>query len=137
MHTTRTTTALLAAGLLLAGCSAGGTGTPPATTPAAPPTVPIRDQFLQAVNAANIASWAHARPTDDELAAYPDRWCTSLNAGHSVAVMLAPRGGDYPIGMTWGTKEADAYEVLLIAVRLYCPAQTARVESELRAAGKY
>jgi hypothetical protein len=141
MHTRTATTVglLLAATLTLTACSSSSDSShdpTPAPTTSAPPTVPVRDQFLQAINAANIESWAHVGPSDDELAAFPDEWCASLAQGHSVEWMFG-QGGEYPIGQTWGTAKPDAYRVLVLAVGLYCPARKGVVEEELRAAGDY
>jgi hypothetical protein len=144
MHRTTTATAataLLAAGILLTGCTSSGDSdakatAPPSSSAAAVPTVPVRDQFLQGINAANIQSWEHAGPTDDELAAYPDQWCAALAEGHSVDWMFG-QGGQYPIGMSWGTRKADAYKVLVLAVGYYCPARKGDVEEQLRATGDY
>ena len=142
MRTTAVTIVGLATtGVLLAGCSNGDGGddkatAAPTTSAAAVPTVPVRDQFLQAINAANINSWEHTGPSDDELAAFPDEWCASLAEGHSVQWMLG-EGGQYPIGQTWGTKKADVYRVLVLAVGYYCPERKAAVEEQLRATGDY
>lgn len=138
-HTT--TTALAAAGLIaLAGCSSSG-AKPAATTPASSspvPTVALRDQFLQQINAANIASWGQHGPSDDELAAYPDQWCTQLAYGHSVAWMFDIHQGDlYPLGQDWGTEQADAFKVLVMAVGDFCPDKKPAVLGELRATGNY
>lgn len=142
MHT-RTTAAvagLLTVGLLLTGCSSssgdGGNDKTATTSPSPRITVPVRDRFLQAINAANIQSWEHAAPSDDELAAFPDEWCANLAQGHSVAWLFG-QGGEYPIGQTWGTAKPDAYQVLLLAVGFYCPQRKGAVESELRASGAY
>lgn len=141
MRHTTTGLAVLAAAALLAGCSSSGhphhTASTTAATVQAAPTMPVRDRFLSAINAANIQSWEHNGPSDDELAAYPDQWCGALAQGHSVQWMFSKDGGMYPIGDTWGTQEADADQVLLIAVRYYCPTRKAEVEKELRAAGNY
>lgn len=144
MHTRTTTTAasLLTAGLLvLTGCSSGSS-TPAKTSPPASsspvPTVALRDQFLQQINAANIASWGRHGPSDDELAAYPDQWCAQLAYGHSVAWMFDIHQGDlYPLGQDWGTEQADAFKVLVMAVGVFCPDKKPVVLGELRATGNY
>lgn len=142
MHTrTAAAAAALTAGLLLtAGCSSGGAAKPAAATPSTSPvpTVALRDQFLQQINAANIISWGQRGPSDDELAAYPDRWCAQLAYGHSVEWMFDIQQGDlYPIGQDWGTTEADADRVLVMAVTDFCPDRKPVVLAELRAAGNY
>lgn len=132
----RTTAAgLLAAGLALAGCSASTTATPDkaATTP----TVSKQTQFLAAIHAATIQSWATAAPTDDEIAAYPQQWCDQLAAGHSLADILAVRSGLYPAGDNWGTQIGDTYQVLILGVTAYCPQYRAQVVQEAQASGNY
>ncbi|MFI1535516.1 hypothetical protein [Streptomyces anandii] len=131
----RTTTAvLLAAALGLTGCGNGK----PATKPSPSPTVRKEDAFLSAVHAANFTSWQSQGPTDDELLTYPPKWCDGLDAGHSVKYLFSSGGAFlYPIGEEWGTKEAEADELLVMAVRVYCPRDLAVVKDELRASGNY
>lgn len=138
-HTTTATLAVAMAGLLaLTGCSSSSGAKPAATASSPVPTVPVRDQFLQAINAANIESWGKVGPSDDELAAFPDQWCTQLAYGHSVKWMFDTSQGDlYPIGQDWGTTKTDAYKVLVMAVGFYCPERKKQVLDELRASGDY
>lgn len=132
----RTTVAvLLAAGLALTGCSSsgGGDGKPtPAVTPSADPLV----TFTRAVDGAQLESYATGIPVADELGVFPPRWCKALDGGHSVAWVLGA-GNLYPMGQGWGTKKADAYQLVLLGVRAYCPKHEAAVKGELRALGAY
>lgn len=134
MRTHTLTAAVLLLAPLTACSSSGQTDAKPAT---AAPTISRQDQFLTAVTQAHVDSWATAGPTDTELAAYPERWCAGLAAGHSVAYLLSIDGGLYPIGENWGTAEPDAQRVLLLGVTVYCPEYRDRVTQELRGSGGY
>lgn len=80
----------------------------------------------------------NGQPTDTELAAYPPKWCTGLDGGHSVAWLFSSGGGGlYPIGQDWGTVKKDAYTLLVAGVRAYCPKQLDTVTQELRETGEY
>ncbi|MEV7470247.1 hypothetical protein AB0O20_27640 [Streptomyces kronopolitis] len=132
MHT-RTATALAAA-LLLTACSPAGTDAKPKPSP----TLSRRERFLAAVDQADLQSWNEKHPPENELMEYPEKWCTALNNGHSVKWMF--HGDDdrlYPNGWTWGTKEADAHELLILAVKAYCPKWRSQVVEELRSSGDY
>ncbi|MEH0584465.1 DUF732 domain-containing protein [Streptomyces sp. B21-106] len=133
----RTTTLLLAAACLaLAGCSSTSSSDKPAATPAASsPSVNPQDAYLAVAHGITF----NGTPTDEELLAYPQQWCDALAAGHGVKWMfdMTGGGGMYPIGMEWGTAKADANTLLVAGVKAYCPARTAAVTEELRAAGEY
>lgn len=126
---------LLAVGLVLTGCSSsgGGGGKPtPAVTSSVDPLV----TFTRAVDGAQLESYATGIPVADELGVFPPRWCKALAEGHSVAWMLGD-GGLYPVGRDWGTEKSDAYELVLLGVRAYCPKDEAVVKGELRELGVY
>ncbi|MET7457697.1 hypothetical protein ACWEPZ_37825 [Streptomyces sp. NPDC004288] len=135
-HTT--TVVLLAAGLVLAGCSNSGSSDdakPAASSPSADPG----DTFISSVIDAHLDSYADgvpAVPPAVELKVFPPKWCAALDAGHSVGWML---DGEelYPVGETWGTEKKDAYQLVLLGVRAYCPKRTAQVKAELRDLGAY
>ncbi|MFE9936337.1 hypothetical protein [Streptomyces hirsutus] len=77
-------------------------------------------------------------PTDAELQAFPPQWCEAFDAGHSVQWTFGLRDGNlYPVGQSWGTAKADAYELLIAGVRAYCPEHLSAVQDELRATGEY
>lgn len=78
------------------------------------------------------------RPSNDELLAYPPKWCKALDEGHSVEWMFSTGGGDlYPIGPDWGTVEKNADRLLIVGVKVYCPQHLDAVTGELRQSGKY
>ncbi|MFS0697770.1 DUF732 domain-containing protein [Streptomyces nitrosporeus] len=133
---TRTTAAAAAAILLaLTGCSSNTDTTAKAK---ATPTISKGDAFLTAVDKADIASWASAGPEDAELLDYPQRWCDSLSEGHSAEhVLTADQGLLYPYGDGWGTKRAEANQLLVLGTKSYCPELTDQVTAELRATGEY
>lgn len=126
---------LLAACLGLASCSSGGEKADAKSSVSASPTVSKETRYLTAARGITF----NGTPSDDELLAYPPKWCAALAGGHSVEWMFDTTGGGnlYPIGMEWGTAKADANELLLVGVKAYCPAETATVTDELRAAGEY
>lgn len=137
----RTTTALLlAAALALAGCSSSGDDSKPAAKPSAS-TTPSADPapaFMSSVEAAHLDSYATGIPAWQELSAFPPKWCAGLEQGHSVAWLFdMSAGGLYPVGEDWGTEKSDAYQVLVLGVKAYCPARLAGVQEELRALGVY
>ncbi|MEU2730101.1 hypothetical protein ABZ650_20530 [Streptomyces griseoviridis] len=137
----RNTTAvlLLAAGLALTGCSTGGSASKakaagsPSPTPSADPAV----AFMAAVEKADFPSYEDGIPAYQELTEFPPKWCAALKEGHSVEWMLSNSGGLYPIGMDWGTKKADAYQLVLLGSGSYCPEREAVVREELRGLGEY
>lgn len=137
-----TTTALLAAALLLSvtSCSSGNDSndsndSKPSAKPSPSKTVDKKDQYLKAARDITF----NGAPTDRDLLVFPMLWCHELESGHSVEWMfdLAGGGGLYPVGETWGTKKADANELLVAGVKAYCPESVAAVTDELRASGEY
>jgi hypothetical protein len=133
-----TSAVLLAAALLLAtGCGSSSDDKPEAkpsasATPSADPLV----TFTKAVDDAQLESYATGIPVAEELGSFPPKWCAALDAEHSVEWMLGD-GGLYPIGQDWGTKKADAYELVLLGTRAYCPKHVDAVTDELKASGEY
>ncbi|MBU8549779.1 hypothetical protein IMX12_13270 [Streptomyces sp. Babs14] len=136
MHARTALAFLAAACLALTGCSNSDTNDE--TKPSTSPTQDPGDAFVASVIDAHLDSYAAGVPAADELKAFPPQWCTSLDSGHSVAWMFdLQQGNQYPIGQTWGTKKADAYEVLLLGVKTHCPKHRDAVLEELRATGEY
>jgi hypothetical protein len=131
-----TTTALLAT-ILLAGLTACGSSSDdkPAAKPKATPTVSKKDQYLKGTRDITF----NGAPSDTDLLVFPMLWCQELESGHSVEWMfdITGGGGLYPVGEEWGTKKADANELLLVGVKAYCPEQLDVVLEELRASGEY
>lgn len=138
--TMRHTTTVLLAALLLAGatgCGGSDDGKPAAkpsasATPSADPLV----KFTKAVDDAHLESYATGIPAFQDLEVFPPQWCKALDAGHSVEWMLGD-GGLYPIGQDWGTKKPDAYQLVVLGVRAYCPKHEAAVTGELKTLGAY
>lgn len=129
------TTLLLAACLTLAGCSSGGDSD---AKPSASPTTDPGEVFVASVIDAHLDSYTAGVPAADQLEAFPPKWCQALDAGHSVEWMFdMAQGGLYPVGEEWGTQKADAYQVLVLGVKAYCPKHKAAVLDELRASGEY
>ena len=133
----RRTIILLAACLALAGCSDSGgdtaASTPsPSPTPSVAPVIP----FMKSVEGANFASYETGIPPFQELELFPPEWCKALGEGHSVEWLLGD-GGLYPVGQEWGTEKSDAYQLVVLGVRAYCPKNAAAVIEELRALGAY
>ncbi|MET8289502.1 hypothetical protein ABZV80_30325 [Streptomyces sp. NPDC005132] len=89
-----------------------------------------------AVDKAQLESYATGIPVADELGEFPPRWCKALGQGHSVEWLLG-EGDLYPIGQDWGTKKADAYQLVLLGVQAYCPKREVVVKAELRELGAY
>jgi hypothetical protein len=137
MH--RTTTLLLTAALLLAG-GCGSSGDKPATRPstsASPSASPTPlTAFMKSIADAELESYADGIPPFQELEVFPPQWCKALDEGHSVEWMLGD-GGLYPVGQEWGTEKADAYQLVVLGVRAYCPKREAAVKDELRTSGEY
>ncbi|KOV86076.1 MULTISPECIES: DUF732 domain-containing protein [unclassified Streptomyces] len=129
-----TVAVLLAAGLALAGCSNSSDTADAKPSPSK--TVDKKETFLTAARAAGFKSWIEKPPSDDELADFPSEWCTALNEGHSVD-WLFNEGGLYPYGTDWGTKKPEAYQLLVMGVKVYCPKHEGQVKEELRATGEY
>ncbi|MFF7096397.1 hypothetical protein ACFY9A_28980 [Streptomyces rubradiris] len=130
---TTAVTVLLTTTLALAGCGESGSET---TKPSVKPTVDKRATWLTAARSAGIQGWIEKPPSDEELAALPGRWCAELDNGHSVN-WLFNEGGLYPYGSDWGTPKENAYELLVMGVRVYCPKHQEQVKKELREMGEY
>lgn len=135
----RRTTILLAACLALAGCSdSGGDAAASTPSPSASPSVDPVVPFMKSVEDANFASYESGIPPFQELELFPPEWCTALDAGHSVEWMFdMSQGGLYPVGQEWGTEKGDAYQLVVLGVKAYCPKHSAVVLEELRALGEY
>lgn len=134
--TTALLTVLLAAGA--AGCSddsADSADSKASPSASASPSLSAEDQFLRAAKALQFTG---TQPGNTELTALPPQWCTELEAGHSVEYLFDDgQGGLYPYGSGWGMEKKDAYELLVAGVKAYCPANSAAVVEELKAAGEY
>ena len=139
MHARTTTAGILAAlTLTLTACSSDSGSSKAAAKASSTPTTSPGDAFIASVIDAHLDSYTDGVPAADELEAFPPQWCASLDSGHSVAWMFDLRqGGQYPVGQTWGTKKADAYEVLVLGVKTHCPKHSDAVLEELRATGEY
>lgn len=133
-----TITVTLAAAMLatLAACG-GDTGSDDkgAAKVSASPAVNKKDQYLAAAREITF----NGAPTDTDLLVFPMLWCQELESGHSVEWIFDVTGGGglYPVGESWGTKKADANELLVAGVKAYCPESLAAVQEELRASGEY
>lgn len=128
-------TALTAA--LLMGLTACGDNepSPTASTPGPSTSAEREGRYIFASEDLDFTS---RRPSNEELLAYPPQWCAALAAGHSVEWLFDPAGGDlYPWGEDWGTKEADADELLVLGIKIYCPQHLNTVTKELREGGDY
>ncbi|MEW1648605.1 hypothetical protein [Streptomyces sp. NPDC091219] len=136
MRRTVTAACLLLAGLVT-GC-AGGQQEPAASkaSASATPSADPLAKFTREVDDAQLESYATGVPVADDLGAFPPQWCKALAEGHSVEWMFGA-GGLYPMGLDWGTKKADAYQLVVLGVRAYCPGREAAVTAELRNAGVY
>lgn len=137
MRHTTTATLLTVACLALAGCGSSSDDKPAArpsasATPSANPLV----EFTNAVNHAQLESYATGIPAFQELEVFPPKWCKALDQGHSVEWMLGD-GDLYPVGWEWGTEKSDAYQLVVFGVRAYCPKHLAAVTDELKASGVY
>lgn len=139
MRHTATATTVLAAVLVLAGCSSGSNEPEkPKPSASATPSADPGVKFMSSIEDARLDSYATGIPVTDELSGFPPGWCSALDAGHSVEWMFdMNEGGLYPVGMDWGTEKSDAYELLVLGVKAYCPKHSAVVLEELRAAGAY
>jgi hypothetical protein len=134
----RTTTLLLAASLALAGCSPTDSEEKADAKPSVSPTTDPGEMFVTSVIEAHLDSYATGVPAADELKRFPPEWCKARDAGHSVDWMFDMfQGGLYPIGESWGTEKSDAFEVLVLGVKAYCPKHSKELLAELRETGKY
>ncbi|MCT2591117.1 hypothetical protein LHJ74_14570 [Streptomyces sp. N2-109] len=138
MRTATTITALLLLPLTAA-CSSDDSSSDSKATPTASSSTSPKQKFLADVRAAEFASWADARPTNEELLEFPPEWCTELKAGHSVEYVFDDFDGAalYPSGMDWGTELADANQLLVLGVTAYCPDLREQVTKDLRENGGY
>jgi hypothetical protein len=126
-------------GLGLAGCGssddAGGDGKATvSTSPSPSSSEALSAQYL--AESQPIPFTSH-RPAIDELLALPPKWCAALKDGHSVQWMYSGSGDLYPNGADWGMVKEDAYQLLIVGVRVYCPDQLNTVTTELRESGEY
>ncbi|MCI3279130.1 hypothetical protein [Streptomyces cylindrosporus] len=140
-HTvTRAAVAVLLSTLTATACGSSNSGTggsKPATTGTPSPTTRAEREG-QYILASQDIPFTSRRPSNDELLAYPPKWCAALDDGHSVEWMFSGGGGDlYPIGLDWGTKEANADRLLIAGVKAYCPKYMDAVTAELRETGAY
>lgn len=133
------TAAVIACLFALTACgsdSAPTAANKPTATPS--PTARWEDKFLAAIEDADIPSWSETPPPDSELLDFPTKWCSELEAGHSVEYLFGMDGANlYPVGLEWGTEKTDAYEVLVIGVTAHCPQYRDQVTKELREVGAY
>jgi hypothetical protein len=131
MRHTATVVVLFVAGLVLAGCSSSDSGS---DKPSASASSPVSKAALYLADAREVTF--NGSPTDDELLIFPPQWCAGLGGGHSVEWLL---GQDdlYPNGIEWGTAKADAYGLVVAAVKAYCPTYLPGVQDELREVGAY
>jgi hypothetical protein len=137
----RHTTTVLLAALLLAGTAGCGSSSDDGKSEAKPsasatPSVDPLVKFTKAVDDAHLESYATGIPAYQDLEVFPPKWCAALDEGHSVEWMLGD-GDLYPIGQDWGTEKSDAYQLVLLGVRAYCPKRAGVVTDELKALGEY
>lgn len=143
MRTTATTAATVLlctlAVLSLAGCGGGddASGDGKATASAAPSPSSSEALAAQYLAESQPIPFTSHRPAIDELLALPPKWCAALKDGHSVEWMYSGSGDLYPNGADWGMVKEDAYQLLIVGVRVYCPDQLGTVTKELRETGEY
>ncbi|NUS25065.1 MAG: hypothetical protein HOV92_12695 [Streptomyces sp.] len=131
-YTITAVTAALLLALTACGTSSDGNG-----KPAAKPT-PSADPAGQFIAATQDLAFTTMRPSNDELLAFPPKWCAGLADGHSVQWLFSGGGGGlYPSGMQWGMVKREANQLLVAGVKAYCPKHLNTVQAELRAAGEY
>ncbi|MCF3136666.1 hypothetical protein [Streptomyces olivochromogenes] len=130
----RRTTMLLTVALLasLTACGSRDTGRYVAADPKATPTGTKEDRYLK--SAASLP-YTEGHPTDEELLAFPPKWCADLALGHSVEYLFFNGPKLYPVGQDWGMMQKDANELLIIGVTVYCPEYREQVLKDLRSAG--
>ena len=138
MRHTTVTILLAATTLALAGCSSGSEPEKQKPSASATPSADPAVKFMSAIEDARLDSYATGIPAADELTGFPREWCTALDEGHSVEWMFdMTEGGLYPVGVDWGTEKSDAFELLVLGVKAYCPENSSVVLEELRASGEY
>ena len=132
-------TTILLAGLVLAGCyDSGGDKAASTPSPSASPSVAPVIPFMKSIEDARFASYETGIPPFQELEVFPPKWCKALDEGHSVEWMFdMSQGGLYPVGQEWGTEKGDAYQLVVLGVKAYCPKRSASVLEELRGLGAY
>jgi hypothetical protein len=136
MRRTVTAACLLLAGLVT-GCSSGEqTPAVSKVSVSASPSVDPVVAFMSSVEDARLDSYATGIPPYQEMEVFPPEWCKALDAGHSAAWIFG-EGDLYPWGDAWGTEKTDAYQVLVLGVKAYCPKYSAALTAELRDAGVY
>ncbi|HEY1158860.1 MAG TPA: hypothetical protein VGE95_21570 [Arthrobacter sp.] len=131
-----TATAVTAALLLaLTACGTSSSDGKPAAKPSPSPSVDRAGQFIAATQDLEFTTM---RPSNDELLAFPPKWCSGLADGHSVQWLFSGGGGGlYPHGMQWGMVKREANQLIVAGVKAYCPKRLSTVQAELRAAGEY
>jgi hypothetical protein len=101
--------------------------------PKGTPTASKEDRYLKA---ARDMPYTEGKPTDQELLDFPPKWCNGLAQGHSVGDLFDLHGDDlYPAGQHWGLRQADANELLVTAVNVYCPDYWKQVTQDIRSNG--
>ncbi|MFF9243223.1 hypothetical protein ACF1AL_30750 [Streptomyces sp. NPDC014801] len=116
-------------------CGSRDTGRYVAADPKATPTGSKEGRYLK--SAASLP-YTERHPADEELLAFPPKWCDELALGHSVGYMFSLSGPDlYPAGRDWGMMQEDANELLTIGVTVYCPEYREQVLKDLRATGGF
>lgn len=138
MRRTAITALLAAVTLALASCS-GSSDAETEAKPSATPTADPGDAFMTSVIDAHLDSWADGMirvPARDELTVFPPQWCDELDAEHTVEWILG-QPDLYPVGESWGTEKSDAYQLVLLGTKAYCPKWTKQVRDELRESGEY
>lgn len=136
MHRTTTATIVLLLALTACGTNNSSGDKPTAHSSRTSPSVDKAGQFITATQ---DLAFTTRRPSNDELLAFPPKWCEGLDNGHSVTWLFDFTGGGglYPVGEDWGMVKADANELLVAGVKAYCPKHADAVTEELRASGEY
>ncbi|MFF1718681.1 hypothetical protein [Streptomyces sviceus] len=118
----------------LSACGSRDEARYPAAHPKGTPTVGKEDYL----RVARSLAYTESRPTDQELAALPPKWCHGLAQGHDVEYLFSFTGDDlYPAGQDWGMVEADANDLLTTGVNVYCPQYWKQVKQDLQANGGF
>ncbi|WP_030683568.1 hypothetical protein [Streptomyces cellulosae] len=137
-----TVIAALTAALLIAlaacGSNSGHDDSKSAFTAGTPSPSTSAEREGQYIYDSEDIAFTQRRPANEELLAFPPKWCAALDQGHSVKWLFSFGGGSlYPAGADWGAVKDNAYRLLLVGVRVYCPEHTDAVMQELRASGEY